>query len=218
MRHRAGADAAAARAASLASAGRVRARSGSRVTIPNRHRAGEVARAVGVRLPQRPAERGCCAPRPEQDAHDQAHADADGNVFDPHQAEAPSGRLDDVEQDHQCERERRLPCGERDDRRGDPGEEIPPAAAGTTAAWCSCRSPRAGAAPTMKPATVPTHGANGVLPGVQRIRAQYRQRRRGPPRTSAGPRSVSRRAPPAPARRHHASCCAARPSPARGRT
>ena len=105
-----------------------------------------------------PAPDGAQAPRPaaEEDTHDQAHADADGNVLDPHQADAPSGRLDDVEQDHQNERERRLPPGERDDRRGDPGEkdrgrQRDPRGRGVRA------DPREqGRAEAMKPATVPS--------------------------------------------------------------
>ncbi|HYB48172.1 MAG TPA: hypothetical protein VED20_12555 [Streptosporangiaceae bacterium] len=109
--------------------GRVAGRSGERGRArvgaghPESHRVGEVACAVGVRLGQRPAERGRRAARPEQDTHDQAHAGAYGHVFDPHQTDTPPGRLDDAEHSHQGERERRLPAGERDDRRSNPGRE-----------------------------------------------------------------------------------------------
>ena len=80
-------------------------------------------RAVGVRRGQRPPERGARAARPEEQPDEEAHRAAERDVFDPQQPDTPSGRLDDVEQDHDRQRERGLSCGERDRRRGEAGEQ-----------------------------------------------------------------------------------------------
>ena len=59
----------------------------------------------------------------EQEAHHDTHAAADGDVLDPGQPNLPSGRLDDVEQDHHHRGERGLTGDERDHRRCDARNE-----------------------------------------------------------------------------------------------
>ena len=136
---------------------------------------GEVARAVGVRLRQRLAERGRRAPRPEQDTHDQAHADPDGNVFDPHQADGhPVGwmmlnKITTVSVNAACPPANEMIAGATPARKTASGSR-------SHSSVVFVPIPASRAAPMMKPATVPGHGANGVLPGVQRIGAQHRQR------------------------------------------
>ena len=90
---------------------------------PNSHGGGEIPRAVGVCLCQRPAERRGGAARPEQESDDEAHGAADRDVLDPDQSDSPADRLEDVEQDHERQRERGLAGSERDRRRCEPGKE-----------------------------------------------------------------------------------------------
>ena len=63
------------------------------------------------------------AARPEQQPDAEADREPDGHVLDPHEADAPADRLDDVEEHEQHDREPRLAGGERDRARRVGGEQ-----------------------------------------------------------------------------------------------
>ena len=86
-------------------------------------RGGQVASAVGVRLGELLRERLPGAAGPEQQPDDEADGEADRDVLDADEPDPPARRGDDVEQDHDRDCERRLPCLERHRGRREPGHQ-----------------------------------------------------------------------------------------------
>ena len=171
----------------------------SQQASPNSTAAGQIARAVGVRLRERPAERGGRAARPEEEPDGDADGAADGDVLDPHEADAPARRLEDVEEDHERERERGLAGGERDRRRSEAGEQDRRRAAGTRATSCWCRSRRAGR--RRRRTRRPCRAGRGGRSGRCSARSSAAPRAcRARPRTSAARRTGRRRGPQRPGR------------------
>ena len=77
------------------------------------HRLGQVRRAGAERVGEIVADDGGHAARPEQGADHDADRAAERHVLDPHHADLPSDRDEQVEQDRDHHRERRLTDGER---------------------------------------------------------------------------------------------------------